>query len=372
MNAVPVRLESTHKGQYWAACWRDSSGKRKYRGIGPKSEWSRRAAQQKCTDIAAELALQPGTRDADGRMALSSWCGRYKIIRDDLSDGALELVDQTIGKLKAFFTADPRMDAISPARAKDWALWLKEQPGRKGSKLSSATVSRYLRDAHCIFEAAKSEHVIAVNPFANIARGDGTADEDWQVVTMAQLESILEACPDAGWRCLFALCRLAGTRSGQRGGEALDLTWADVNWADRIINVTDQKTGRKRITPIQPRLYEILREAYEQAPEKQAAVCPINRGNLQRDAAAIIKKAGLEVYAKPLHTLRKNLENEWLNVEPLPTVCKWLGNSPAVAMKHYHKGNWAEAMARVTAPASKDRIKELEAKLAKLREGASA
>lgn len=357
MRGTIVRLVSTHKGKYWAAEYRDSAGRRKYRGLGAKDETPKREALRRMADFQATLVIQPGIRDADGRTTLGAWCARYLAIRTDLAESTLVMAQDTIGRLKEHFGEDCRMDRITPARATDFHNWLKIRPNRRKTRsdapglISEASVARYIRDAKGIFTRAVREHIIAANPFAHVDAGGGGASEDWQIIDLAHLDKILAACPSAPWRCLFALCRLAGLRLGARGGEALGLTWGDVDWDRRTMLVWDQKRGRQRIVPIQPKLYGILRESFEAAPDGSTEVCTMSGNNLHRNALAIIKAAGLPAYSKPFHTLRKNLETEWLEAHPLPTVCKWLGNSPAVAMKHYHRADTASTLARVTTPA---------------------
>lgn len=356
MNGVPVRLVTTHKGRYWAAVYYNSAGKRRFHGLGAVEKIPKREANRLLADFQATLVIQPGMRDADGRTTLAAWCARYLAIRTDLAESTLTMAEDTIGRLKEHFGEDCRMDRITPARATDFANWLKTRTNRRSKKgtpelISEASVARYIRDAKGIFTRAVREHVIATNPFADVESGGGAASEDWQIIDMADLDKMLAACPSAPWRCLFALCRLAGLRLGARGGEALGLTWADVDWDRKTMLVWDQKRGRQRLVPIQPKLHDILRESFEAAPDRSTEVCPMSGNNLHRNALAIIKAAGLPAYSKPFHTLRKNLETEWLEAHPLPTVCKWLGNSPAVAMKHYHRADTASTLARVTTPA---------------------
>jgi hypothetical protein len=50
----------------------------------------------------------------------------------------------------------------------------------------------------------------------------------------------------------------------------------------------------------------------------------------------IIAKAGIEAWPKTFQNLRSTRETELLDQgHPLKDVCKWLGNTPAVALKHY-------------------------------------
>jgi len=43
---------------------------------------------------------------------------------------------------------------------------------------------------------------------------------------LEELDKLLDACHNVGWKMLIALCRIAGLRRG----EALRLLWSDINW----------------------------------------------------------------------------------------------------------------------------------------------
>ena len=57
--------------------------------------------------------------------------------------------------------------------------------------------------------------------------------------------------------------------------------------------------------------------------------------NLRTHFERIIKRAGVTAWPKLFHNLRASRETELMREHDLATVCKWIGNSPAVAAKHY-------------------------------------
>ena len=57
--------------------------------------------------------------------------------------------------------------------------------------------------------------------------------------------------------------------------------------------------------------------------------------NLRTHFERIIKRAGVTPWPKLFHNLRASRETELMREHDLATVCKWIGNSPAVAAKHY-------------------------------------
>jgi integrase len=74
--------------------------------------------------------------------------------------------------------------------------------------------------------------------------------------------TVLEHCPDAEWRLIFALCRFGGLRSPS---ELLCLEWPDVLWdRDRIRVHSPKKEGDEhggdRFIPIFPELRPYLKK----------------------------------------------------------------------------------------------------------------
>ncbi len=49
----------------------------------------------------------------------------------------------------------------------------------------------------------------------------------------------------------------------------------------------------------------------------------------------IIKRAGLQPWPKLFHNLRATRETELCQTFPIHVVCEWIGNSAAIAAKHY-------------------------------------
>ena len=57
--------------------------------------------------------------------------------------------------------------------------------------------------------------------------------------------------------------------------------------------------------------------------------------NLRTTLQKIIKRAGLLPWPKLYHNLRSTRETELMESFPAHVVCGWIGNSEAVARKHY-------------------------------------
>jgi len=155
-------------------------------------------------------------------------------------------------------------------------------------------------------------------------------------------EHILEVigdCPSAQWRLLFALARFAGLRIPS---DLVNLKIEDVNWEKGFIWIQSEKTrhyahkGIRRV-PLTPELQPFLLQAIENLEDGEVHLLPTfrTRSNLRTEAHRIIKRAGLEPWQKTFQNLRASLETEWMDKYGLRRACKWIGNTPAVAMKHY-------------------------------------
>ena len=154
------------------------------------------------------------------------------------------------------------------------------------------------------------------------------------------MAKILDASPDVQWRCIIALSRFAGIRVPS---ELLPLRWADINWEENSIVIRSPKTehhegGASRTIPLFAELRPYLLEAFEAAPEGSEYVITAYRDttqNLRTQFERIARRAGVAMWPKPFHNMRASRESELMREYDLATVCKWIGNSPAIAAKHY-------------------------------------
>ena len=60
-----------------------------------------------------------------------------------------------------------------------------------------------------------------------------------------------------------------------------------------------------------------------------------SNANLRTLFTKIIRRAGLEPWSKLFQNLRSTRETELAEEFPMHVVCSWIGNSKAVAAKHY-------------------------------------
>ena len=252
--------------------------------------------------------------------------------------------------LLQYFGADKPIVDVTVADAQDWRDWLKafEFPrvhGRKGGKLSSNTVRRRCGIARQFFKWAVDSRLIVDNPFKELS--DVTVKSNKarvHFVPREDADKILDACPDAEWRLIFALSRFGGLRCPS---EHLALTWQDVDWLNGRVTVRSPKTAHhegkeSRVIPlfdeIRAELEDCLVLAGEQGIDPEEPIIRRYRcanSNLRTQFSRIIKRAGLKPWPKLFQNLRSTRQTELAETLPIHVVCQWLGNSRAVATEHY-------------------------------------
>lgn len=225
---------------------------------------------------------------------------------------------------------------VSPGDADEWRLWML-------TKLGENTVRRHCGRAKQLFRAALRKRLIAENPFADMKGITVQANKSREFfITRDMAEKVLAACPGLEWRLIFALARFGGLRTPS---ETLSLRWGDIDWERGRMTVTSPKTehheGKEsRVVPLFPELRPYLDAAYFRDSDSQQTEFVITRGpngnvNLRTQLERIIAKAGLTPWPKLFQNLRSTRETELAKTFPSHVVCAWMGNSEAVARKHY-------------------------------------
>jgi integrase len=226
------------------------------------------------------------------------------------------------------------MEYSIPTAAADWRSQLAQGKLTEDRKPAQATVCLHIRNAKTIFNYAVRDDLILYNPFDRLKSTAPEPDKNWHYVTPKELDSLLDACPTLSWKLLLSLCRLAGLRQG----EALRLPWLAIDWETRKMEVIAEKTGHRRIVPIEPKLYDLLLEAFSIAREKEVFVIPsdaIVETNLWRDFGVVCKKAEVERWADWCQVLRRNCETDWAQKYPQYVVSYWIGHDITVSARHY-------------------------------------
>lgn len=166
--------------------------------------------------------------------------------------------------LVGYFGESKSLNAITEADAEQWREHLVAV-----EKLSEATIRKRCKFARQFFGFAVKKRLVASNPFAGLKAGNLANRARDRFISREDAQAVIDACPDAEWRLLFALSRYGGLRCPS---EHLSLRWDDIDWHGARIRVRSPKTEHhpgheSRSIPLFPELLPYLRDAAELAPE---------------------------------------------------------------------------------------------------------
>ena len=147
--------------------------------------------------------------------------------------------------------------------------------------------------------------------------------------------------------------------------EIFGLKWQDVDFEHKRFVVRASKTehhadGGIRTVPMFPELSPLFQDAFDEAePGSVYCITKYRRraATLRDRFQTIVHRAGLELWPKPFQNCRSTRETELFKITNgnVQAVCKWIGNSPAVALEHYAQVTEADmreaALAEVMADA---------------------
>ncbi len=282
---------------------------------------------------APEAAPEP-EQESEPVVRLGDFLDGYFEDRDDLKAGSLLVYGHSRRNLIEFFGREKAVQDVNEYDAQQWQRYLK----REG--LSPATVHKRTGHAKMYFDAAVRRRLIAVNPFLGLKSTSISNVSRQFFVDREKSSRVIEHCPDAQWRLIFALSRYGGLRCPS---EHLALTWDDVDWDRGRLTIHSSKTAHHegkatRVIPLFPEIEPYLREVFERAEPGSTHVITRYRQsnvNLRTRLLKILKRAGLEPWPRLFQNLRSSRETELCEEHPLHVVCDWIGNSQSIAARHY-------------------------------------
>lgn len=273
---------------------------------------------------------------------LAAFLDRYIAGRTDAKPRTLLNLTAARNRLVEHFGAQKRLHDITEADADGFRIAMLSQKRKDGKtpRYAMATVGRTIRRAQQFFKHAIKGKLLTENPFSEV-KAPSQVNDDRKFTLPAEWSSaILDACPDAEWRLIFALCRFGGLRCPS---EVLRVRWQDVDWSAGKILVHAPKTERHqgkgtRWIPIFAELRPYLDDAHEVAQDGAVYVISRYRGdnvNLRTQFTRIIERAGLDPWPRLFHSMRGTRETELMARFPVHVVCAWLGHDALIAQKHY-------------------------------------
>jgi integrase len=306
-------------------------------------------------DKLANVGLLP-KKKAGEKATLGPFLTTYIKGRSDVKPSTAINYRATQRSLLGYFGKNKPLEEITAEDGDKWRRWLAAgETLADGTvvrkKLGDNTIRRRSGFARQFFRAAVRDRLLPENPFGDMkgisVRSNRSRD---YFVTREEAARVIEACPDAQWRLLFALSRYAGLRCPS---EHVELRWSDIDWEAKRITIRSPKNERHegqgvRIIPIFPELKQYLDDAWELVEEAVMALEPKERGkvkvitryrdantNLRTQLERIIARAGLKPWPKLFQNLRATRATELAAEYPAHVAAEWLGHSTVVAQKHY-------------------------------------
>ena len=286
---------------------------------------------------------------------LAQWIEFYNNSRTLPGDETRRKWANTCDRLTKMFGGDIPLSAITAAHAEEFREHLLSNGKRDGVGLARATVNKHCSIANQYFKAAYKRRVITENPFEGIECRNLPNRERMAFVEPQQITQLLEHLPMWQDRVTLGLARYGGLRCPS---EVLALKWEHIHLGDNTKNdpsymmVRNEKTmhhssvSEYRKVPLFPELAPFIQEAWDMS--KPGAVYVISDNevidsarneprklNMRSRFTKAIKRAGMEQWPKLFQNLRSSRQTELCAVHQPYLVCRWMGNTEAIAINHY-------------------------------------
>lgn len=202
----------------------------------------------------------------------------------------------------------------------------------------ASTRGKIAKDWKAFFRWCEDNRWIVANPAKRLATTVSVRDKTF--VSIETINRILAACDDPELRLVIVLSRFGGLRINS---EIRDFSEASIDRVSKRIKITDTKRCMIREIPL-------FREIAAQLPAPGVELLPtlasLSHSGLTNRFLDAVRKAGIEPWRVPWHSMRASRETELITAFGLSTAAKWIGNSEKVAMTSYAiipDTDWAKA-----------------------------
>ena len=247
-----------------------------------------------------------------------------------LARASIKRIEASMEMLQLYIDPRTQIHKITPAKAEQWRECVLERGQEK--PLSEASVRTDTRNIKGLFKFAIRKRYVRSNPFEDLPYASMAAEKD-RDITPAEVQRIIDACPNWQWRTFVGFLFYLGLRSPS---ETHAIKWSDIDWDRRKVTIDAAKTGM-RVAPIRPELMALLDEAYEAAEEGALLVLDgFPKNNRHRGMHKIIKRAQVEPWSDLFQHARRCCRTRFLTEgHPPHAVSRWMGHGQTVGDKHY-------------------------------------
>jgi len=280
----------------WALKWRDEAGNIRSETVGSDKKLAEdtRARRQIELNEGRYVRLRDATLVEFAKEHLA-------LVRPTLSKASIKEHERALRNLIQF-CGNVQLRAITPRKIEAF----------KATRLAfdrPATVNKYLRTLHSIFNYAMRREYLKHNPLDGIPRVR-EPEKEIRALSREELRKLVGACPDVRWQ---AFVLIAGTM-GLRRGEMVNLRWQDVDFLKLVVRIVNHdgwttKSKHNRIVPLAPAARDALMEIDRLYHTKGVELVFITANgtpwvhNLNRKFRQIVKAAGIAYCT--MHDLRR-------------------------------------------------------------------
>lgn len=221
---------------------------------------------------------------------------------------------------------DVELESITHEQLTEWAH---ELDGAEN------TVTDFIRLAQQLFGWAVRERLLSASPAAELQSSYVTSDK--LVEVSAETVRRLMAAADPELRAFLALARWGGLRLA----EIPRVMAEDIDWDKGEITVRESKRAKsgytRRLIPLFPELRAPLLELRSHPDLIMPTLAALSQSGVSDRVERIAEQLNVELWPRLWQNMRATRESELIRENPagLVEVCKWIGNSPQVALKHY-------------------------------------
>ena len=219
-------------------------------------------------------------------------------------------------------TGDVRLSLITPKHGEDYKL-------KRLQEVKPVSVNIHLRQIKAALEKAVKWGYIEKNPLKEIKQCRVKNENLPEFLTKEEVKSLMDGIPEGNFKSFILFCLYTGCRRG----EALNITWDDVDMERGRATLRITKTGKSRVVPINGALKRIL-EAIEPNGER---LFPHNGDFVTHRFKKYVRASGIKNPQKiNVHSLRHTFASHLVMAGvDLFTVSKLLGHSSARTTEMY-------------------------------------
>jgi integrase len=234
---------------------------------------------------------------------------------------------------------DLRIEDITTPMIESWIA---------GVKRSAATRTKALVLMHGVFERARKQYGLRINPVADVEKPPQRRSGDIEVFSPEEVMALVRAAASEQDAAIY----LTAAFTGLRRGELLALRWRDVDFTGELLRVrasytegqlTTPKSGKVRSVPLARDVARAL-AALSQRPHSTADDDLVFVGEwggfvdgsaLRRRYDSALKRAGLR--PQRFHDLRHTFGTRMIAKTDIRRVQEWMGHADVqTTMKYLH------------------------------------